>query len=234
MGVASGSLNVLSDFSILILPLPTIWRLQMSKKNKLAVTAVFAIGFFASVTSILRLVYSIDLLRLAADTAASQTDIDTTGLWSIAEIAVGIIVGCLPVLPRFFRHFVPKRSPPLSDSETLLNSSSGRSFWRKLFRKSAALDASNEKIRVAFQSVSSGTKTKATPPQISTMNFTSHSLHMAGNDLTRPPSPRSGSGTDIDLEGQYSSQANHEAGKTKQHPKEKMNVEDEGDGGAGY
>ena len=30
------------------------------------------------------------------------------GLWTYAEIAIGIIVSCLPVLPRFFQHFGPK------------------------------------------------------------------------------------------------------------------------------
>ena len=30
------------------------------------------------------------------------------GLWSDAELSVGIIVGCFPVMPRFFQHVRPK------------------------------------------------------------------------------------------------------------------------------
>lgn len=30
------------------------------------------------------------------------------GLWTLAEIATGIIVSCLPVLPKFVRHTGPK------------------------------------------------------------------------------------------------------------------------------
>ena len=32
------------------------------------------------------------------------------GLWSGAELSIGIIVGCFPVMPRFFQHVGPKVS----------------------------------------------------------------------------------------------------------------------------
>ena len=35
-------------------------------------------------------------------------DVVIMGLWTYAEIAIGIVVSCLPVLPRFFQHFGPK------------------------------------------------------------------------------------------------------------------------------
>ena len=41
---ASGVFNVLSDFAILIVPMPTLWSLQMSFKKKLLTMGVFAIG----------------------------------------------------------------------------------------------------------------------------------------------------------------------------------------------
>ena len=81
LGLASGSINVISDFSILILPVPIIWRLQMSKKRKVGITAVFGIGLFACVTSILRLVYSVELQGLPAGATAYQYDIDVIGVW---------------------------------------------------------------------------------------------------------------------------------------------------------
>ena len=30
------------------------------------------------------------------------------GIWAWAEMAVGIIVSCLPIMPKFFQHFSPK------------------------------------------------------------------------------------------------------------------------------
>ena len=42
---ASGVFNVLSDFAILILPMPTVWNLQMSVRRRLLAMGVFATGF---------------------------------------------------------------------------------------------------------------------------------------------------------------------------------------------
>ncbi len=40
----SGIINVFIDFTILIMPLPMIWVLQISKKQKIAVSGVFLLG----------------------------------------------------------------------------------------------------------------------------------------------------------------------------------------------
>jgi large subunit ribosomal protein L36e len=40
----SAVINVLSDFSILFLPIGCIWRLQLDVKRKVAVSAVFGVG----------------------------------------------------------------------------------------------------------------------------------------------------------------------------------------------
>lgn len=42
--ITTGAINVISDFSILMLPLSSIWGLQMPKKRKIALSAVFATG----------------------------------------------------------------------------------------------------------------------------------------------------------------------------------------------
>ena len=42
--LASAAFNVVSDFAILVLPISTVWTLQMRTKKKLAVVSVFATG----------------------------------------------------------------------------------------------------------------------------------------------------------------------------------------------
>ena len=42
---ATGIFNVMSDFAILLLPMPTLWKLQMPRKRKFLMMAVFATGF---------------------------------------------------------------------------------------------------------------------------------------------------------------------------------------------
>ena len=43
-GVAYGTLNFVSDIIIFILPLPMVWRLQLSRESKLGVTLVLMGG----------------------------------------------------------------------------------------------------------------------------------------------------------------------------------------------
>ena len=42
---ATGIFNVISDFAILILPMPCLWRLRMPLKKKVLMTTIFATGF---------------------------------------------------------------------------------------------------------------------------------------------------------------------------------------------
>ena len=42
--IATGAINIISDFSILVLPLSSIWGLQMPRRRKIALSAVFATG----------------------------------------------------------------------------------------------------------------------------------------------------------------------------------------------
>ena len=43
--LAAGFFNVVSDFAILILPFPCLWKLQMPLKRKILLTIIFATGF---------------------------------------------------------------------------------------------------------------------------------------------------------------------------------------------
>lgn len=42
--VAGGTINIVSDFTILLLPIVEVWRLHMSTQRKIGVSAVFATG----------------------------------------------------------------------------------------------------------------------------------------------------------------------------------------------
>ena len=42
---ASGLFNIVSDFAILILPMPCVWRLCLPLKKKILMTMIFATGF---------------------------------------------------------------------------------------------------------------------------------------------------------------------------------------------
>lgn len=42
--IAIGAFNVVTDWIILTLPIPTVWKLQMPRSGKIALTFVFTIG----------------------------------------------------------------------------------------------------------------------------------------------------------------------------------------------
>ena len=86
LGVASGSLNVLSDFAIFILPIPVVWHLHMARRRKIGVVSVFGVGLFACVASILRLIYSIELVNIPAGSVEAQITINKTGVCRYEEI----------------------------------------------------------------------------------------------------------------------------------------------------
>ncbi|CAD6580725.1 MAG: hypothetical protein ASARMPREDX12_000255 [Alectoria sarmentosa] len=96
--------NVITDFAILILPMPSLWKLQMPMKKKILTTAIFATGSLACVTSILRTYYAWQIVP-SHDISYNLVKM---GFWTYAEIAIGTIVSCMPVLPKFFRHFSPR------------------------------------------------------------------------------------------------------------------------------
>ena len=106
LSISTAAINVVSDFVILVLPFHRIWNLQMHWKRKSKILAVFTIGLLACLSSVVRLVYSVQLSQVSNTDAASpaqQLATDKDGLWGFAEIALGIIAGCTPIIPRFFK-----------------------------------------------------------------------------------------------------------------------------------
>lgn len=97
---ASGVFNIVSDFAILILPISSVWRLHMTFRKKLLTTAVFAIGFLTCATSIVRTYYTWKIIESSDESYL----LVPFGLWGLAELSAGIVVGCFPIMPRFFRH----------------------------------------------------------------------------------------------------------------------------------
>lgn len=81
LGVASGTVNVVSDFSIFILPLPIIRRLQMSTKKRVRVYGCFCLGLVACISSVVRVGYSIAVMHTPNSSPDYLIVIDITGLW---------------------------------------------------------------------------------------------------------------------------------------------------------
>ncbi|KAH8667557.1 hypothetical protein BGZ60DRAFT_377124 [Tricladium varicosporioides] len=97
--VASGAVNVVSDFVLLVLPIYSVWCLKISTRQKVAISGVFATGLLVCVASIGRMIYIIILFRTKNQTRA----IIPPGLCGLAEISLALICSCLPTCPMFYR-----------------------------------------------------------------------------------------------------------------------------------
>ncbi|KAH6658332.1 hypothetical protein BKA67DRAFT_533487 [Truncatella angustata] len=91
--VISSIVNIISDTAVLVIPWASVWKLQMARKRKWAVWALFAFGTLAPLASLARLCYQIPLAS-----GSNKTVIYTiVAFLAIAEQVVAIIVGCMPV-----------------------------------------------------------------------------------------------------------------------------------------
>ncbi|KAJ0415933.1 hypothetical protein BJY00DRAFT_317394 [Aspergillus carlsbadensis] len=103
--IVSSVLNVISDITILLLPLVVIIRLRLPARTKMILAAVFGTGILGCIASIFRLVYGVLLTR----THDFTWGIAPIGLWALAEICSAILSGAIPMLPGFVK-FVRDRN----------------------------------------------------------------------------------------------------------------------------
>ncbi|KAL4792187.1 hypothetical protein BDV19DRAFT_392359 [Aspergillus venezuelensis] len=98
--------TIICDFTLGILPVFLVWRLQMNKRTKLALMGIFGLGAIASVAVVIRLPYlkhysDIDFLYSTYQIA----------VWSVIETGLAIIAGSLITLRPLFRWFLDHSSP---------------------------------------------------------------------------------------------------------------------------
>ncbi|PYH42814.1 PTH11-like integral membrane protein [Aspergillus saccharolyticus JOP 1030-1] len=100
----NASMNIATDVTLLLLPMPLLSQLQLPRTQKLALMGVFAIGGLVVITSILRL-SSLHAVSQSKDTSWSNVG---AAYWTAAECNVAIICACLPFLRPIVSRIFPK------------------------------------------------------------------------------------------------------------------------------
>ncbi|KAH6633404.1 hypothetical protein C7974DRAFT_392717 [Boeremia exigua] len=103
MWFTNAAINIVTDFVIILLPMPVIRRLQLGKRQKSALIGIFAVGGFVCIVSILRLQ---SLVAISNSTDQSY-DNPAAATWSSVEANVGIICSCLPLLRPLMTKWLP-------------------------------------------------------------------------------------------------------------------------------
>lgn len=86
--IVMASMNVLTDFLLLCLPLPQLWKLQMHRETKLQLIGIFSIGSFATVVSIYRIPQLRGLSLYSYD--PTWADVEPS-LWSVVEVSAAML-----------------------------------------------------------------------------------------------------------------------------------------------
>ncbi|UKZ53210.1 hypothetical protein TrVGV298_007002 [Trichoderma virens] len=96
--------NTLMDVVVLVLPIPVILKLQMNRRAKLSILAVFVLGAFVCITSIERLIsLNFNATFILDFTWATGTSV----IWTQVESTVGVICACAPSLRMPLARFIP-------------------------------------------------------------------------------------------------------------------------------
>jgi hypothetical protein len=100
---SNSAIHILTDILILFYPMPVLRSLQLPKKQKFALMAVFALGGFVLITSVLRLR---SLLVISNSTDPTYDNVGAAE-WSAIECNVAIICACLPSTRAFISRLLP-------------------------------------------------------------------------------------------------------------------------------
>ncbi|KAF5722310.1 integral membrane protein [Fusarium mundagurra] len=85
----SGIVHIVTDFAIIVMPLPIVWKLQLPLSQKIYLTGIFGLGTLTLAIAILRIQW--------LDPVADMTWWNVgAASWSMAEIVSGITCACLP------------------------------------------------------------------------------------------------------------------------------------------
>ncbi|CCF43882.1 integral membrane protein [Colletotrichum higginsianum] len=125
--------SILEDFVLILMPLPELLKLKLSKRKKSALVFMFGIGSFACVASMVRLKY---LVTFVHSFDATWDNVYLV-IWSSIELNLAIICGSLPALRSLF-----KKIPALL--KTVRSSAGGEKSRADQRRQSATVIAMSD------------------------------------------------------------------------------------------
>lgn len=86
--------NVITDVILVAMPLPYVWRLHAPLTQRLMLAAMFALGVFIAIVSLVRLIVFVQIpLSTAGDVTYNFREVI---VWSIVEVNIGLTCTCLP------------------------------------------------------------------------------------------------------------------------------------------
>ncbi|KAM7193991.1 hypothetical protein V8F33_007497 [Rhypophila sp. PSN 637] len=114
--------NVVTDFVIMLMPVPIVTKMRMSRKRKVTIITIFAAGCGAVIVSIIRLVYSLDVGTIDGSYTAVPA-----GYTGALELTVGFLVVSIPAYRMLYKRIFNPEDPSTSWSHGLKGQFGGSS-----------------------------------------------------------------------------------------------------------
>ncbi|KAF2735190.1 hypothetical protein EJ04DRAFT_491971 [Polyplosphaeria fusca] len=101
---ANAGLNIATDLLVAVLPIKAIWRLQIARRQKIALLSILTLGWFVVIVSIIRLVI---LVKVAKHPEDQTWFSGPTAYWSAIEVHTAIVCATTPTLKPLIVAIVP-------------------------------------------------------------------------------------------------------------------------------
>ncbi|CAH0025253.1 unnamed protein product [Clonostachys rhizophaga] len=88
----SGIPSIVTDFAVVVLPTPYIWKLQLPKSQKIAISGILLVGLFVTAVSIVRLKMLLVIQSKNLDVTWNAVD---AIIWQLVEPNVSIMCACV-------------------------------------------------------------------------------------------------------------------------------------------
>ena len=125
--VAQTVINVVTDFMIYVLPMPTLFHLRLPSSQRIGLMILFGVGGVIVIAGSFRAYWIYYVLYDTYDVTWEGFQI---WIWTAVETNVGVICGCIPAL-----------KPLLFRSRSRTASQGSRLYHRYLFRDAACMSA---------------------------------------------------------------------------------------------
>jgi len=104
---SNASINIVTDLTLIILPIPVISSLHLPRKQKVGIWLILAIGSSVFIASIIRL-KSLLIFSVSQDRSWDSLN---PGVWSYVECNLAIFCACLPCLRPLYYYVFPSPCP---------------------------------------------------------------------------------------------------------------------------
>lgn len=119
---AHAAMSIITDFAVLLIPMPALWTLKLAFRDKVATIALLSCGSFGCIMSVVRL-YELWWVTYLSTDAIYDED---RNIWSIIELTTFIICASVTGLKPFFERTLQ----PLFDRWSILRWNSASSSAR--------------------------------------------------------------------------------------------------------